>query len=701
MEPVGPTRDPPSIKSNPEALNLPMIQLMHGEGIRVGPVPIRALLLLLLSFSLFIAPILTQDLNSDKSALLAFKASFGVSSIKWDPHKDPCTFWKGVICESDRVIELRLPGFSLRGDIPQSTLGNLTALRVISLRFNDLTGPVPSDLGDITTLTIVNFEGNQLSGRIPSTIFSLSGLTKLDLGNNLLSGPIAPEFAKLTSLDLLYLQLNMLEGELPDLNLTNLTAFNVSVNKLSGPISPSLSRFDATSFLGNSLCGKPLLPCVGLTPVEPPKPPIPSPEANAPQVSVIKHGLSGGAIAGIITGSAVALLVVASLLILLVRRPKDGYKHPYQGNSPSAAVALRAQQAMGSPSPTPRGAPAVAAPRPVRAPQRQESGNGPPKKRLVFFGRSKKTYDLEDLLRASAEVLGKGAFGTTYKAMLEMGQVVVVKRLREVNTPEREFRDKITIVGAMEHPNLVPLRAYYFNRDEKLLVYDYMPMGSLSALLHGNRGSGRPPLKWGTRSSIALAAAHGLEYIHSRSPQSAHGNIKSSNILLSGTNNSSPEWARIADHGLAHIIGGPAAAPTRGGAFYKAPELTNLRRASQKSDVYSYGVLLLELLTGRAPSYADGDVDLPRWIQQDFSDQLLDVELLRENQIAVQEMMRMMQLAMECVGLDPDQRPTMEGVVRQIEDICDLAKSRSDSMGSSDVDDSGEQPLNRRSGKFV
>lgn len=69
--------------------------------------------------------------------------------------------------------------------------------------------------------------------------------------------------------------------------------------------------------------------------------------------------------------------------------------------------------------------------------------------------------------------------------MLEMGQVVVVKRLREVNTPEREFRDKITIVGAMEHPNLVPLRAYYFNRDEKLLVYDYMPMGSLSALLHG------------------------------------------------------------------------------------------------------------------------------------------------------------------------------------------------------------------------
>jgi serine/threonine protein kinase len=81
--------------------------------------------------------------------------------------------------------------------------------------------------------------------------------------------------------------------------------------------------------------------------------------------------------------------------------------------------------------------------------------------------------------------IGKGTFGTTYKAMLEMGQVVSVKRLKEVNTPEREYRDKITAVGAMEHPNLVPLRAYYYNRDEKLLVYDYMPMGSLSSLLHG------------------------------------------------------------------------------------------------------------------------------------------------------------------------------------------------------------------------
>jgi serine/threonine protein kinase len=96
-----------------------------------------------------------------------------------------------------------------------------------------------------------------------------------------------------------------------------------------------------------------------------------------------------------------------------------------------------------------------------------------------------RAFDLEDLLKASAEVLGKGTFGTAYKATLDVGLVVAVKRLKEVTVPEKEFREKIEGVGNMNHENLVPLRAYYYSRDEKLLVHDYMPMGSLSALLHG------------------------------------------------------------------------------------------------------------------------------------------------------------------------------------------------------------------------
>ena len=118
------------------------------------------------------------------------------------------------------------------------------------------------------------------------------------------------------------------------------------------------------------------------------------------------------------------------------------------------------------------------------------AGGGVGAKKLVFFGNSAtaasaRPFDLEDLLRASAEVLGKGTFGTAYKAVLEAGPVVAVKRLKDVTIPEKEFKEKIEAVGAMDHQNLVPLRAYYFSRDEKLLVHDYMPMGSLSALLHG------------------------------------------------------------------------------------------------------------------------------------------------------------------------------------------------------------------------
>jgi hypothetical protein len=108
-------------------------------------------------------------------------------------------------------------------------------------------------------------------------------------------------------------------------------------------------------------------------------------------------------------------------------------------------------------------------------------------KKLIYFGpmAAAPPFDLEDLLRASAEVLGKGAFGTAYKAVMESGAAVAVKRLKDVDLPEPEFRERIAAIGAVQHELVVPLRAYYFSKDEKLLVYDYMSMGSLSALLHG------------------------------------------------------------------------------------------------------------------------------------------------------------------------------------------------------------------------
>ena len=120
---------------------------------------------------------------------------------------------------------------------------------------------------------------------------------------------------------------------------------------------------------------------------------------------------------------------------------------------------------------------------------KEDFGSGvqePEKNKLVFFEGSSYNFDLEDLLRASAEVLGKGSYGTAYKAILEEGTIVVVMRMKEVAVGKKEFEQQIEIVGRVScHPNVVPLRAYYYSKDEKLLVFDYITGGSLFALFHG------------------------------------------------------------------------------------------------------------------------------------------------------------------------------------------------------------------------
>lgn len=298
-------------------------------------------------------------------------------------------------------------------------------------------------------------------------------------------------------------------------------------------------------------------------------------------------------------------------------------------------------------------------------------------KKLVFFKKNKDLakFDLEDLLRASAEVLGKGTFGTAYKALLEMGFPVAVKRLKDVTMADKEFKEKIEGVGAMDHENLVPLRAYYCNGEEKLLVYDYMPMGSLSALLHGNRGAGRTPLNWETRSVIALGAARGITYLHAQGSTVSHGNIKSSNILLTTSYES-----RVSDFGLAQLVG-PNATPTRVDG-YRAPEVTDIRKVSQKADVYSFGVLLLELLTGKAPTHAllnEEGVDLPRWVQsvvrEEWTSEVFDLELLRYQNVE-DDMVQLLQLAIECCAQYPDKRPVMADVTNHIEEICGSSGSQ-------------------------
>ncbi|KAK9091482.1 hypothetical protein Sjap_024659 [Stephania japonica] len=608
------------------------------------------------------------DLVSDTAALLALRSSLRGKTMKWnvtDPAPaSPCR-WQGVQCESNRVIGLRLPGFALVGDIPPGTVGNLTRLRTLSLRFNALTGTLPSDLAQCVDLRNLYLQDNRFSGEIPDVLFRLHNLVRLNLAGNNFSGEISASFSNLTRLGTLFMENNRMSGSIPELDLPNLVQFNVSFNRLNGSIPMNLRSKSLQSFLGNSLCGGPLGLCPGESPTD---------NSTVPQGNRNGNGkkkLSGGAIAGIAIASVVGLLLILLVLFLTCRRKSSGKTSSVEATS---AKNLAEREVQGEKSTgegdNGSGAAGMAAATSavsVTAAAKAEMNNAG-NKRLVFFGNPPRYFDLEDLLRASAEVLGKGTFGTAYKAVLEMGTIVAVKRLKDVTIPEKEFREKIEGVGSMDHQNLVPLRAYYYSNDEKLLVYDYMAMGSLSALLHGNRGAGRTPLNWETRSGIALGAARGIEYLHSRGTNISHGNIKSSNILLTKDYD-----ARVSDFGLAQLVG-PTSTPNRI-AGYRAPEVTDVRKVSQKADVYSFGVLLLELLTGKAPTHAllnEEGVDLPRWVQsvvrEEWTAEVFDLELLRYQNVE-EEMVQLLQLAIDCAAQYPDKRPSMSEVAQRIEDI--------------------------------
>ncbi|KAL2342326.1 hypothetical protein Fmac_003611 [Flemingia macrophylla] len=607
------------------------------------------------------------DLASERAALLALRSAVGGRTLLWNATREsPCT-WAGVECEGEHVVELHLPGVALSGEIPHGIFGNLSHLRTLSLRFNALRGPLPSDLGSCLGLRNLYLQRNLLSGPIPLFLFQLPDLVRLNMGFNNFSGPFPTGFNNLTRLKTLFLENNHLSGPLPDLNNLSLDQFNVSYNILNGSVPLKLHTFPQDSFLGNSLCGKPLSLCPS---------DVADPISVDNNTTSIPHKskLSAPAIAGIVIGSLLFLLLLLLLLFIFLCKPNTARKTTAVDVSavklpePDADLVADKDVENGGHA-NGNGHSAVPVAAAVNKAAAAAEGNGAAgAKKLVFFGNSSRAFDLEDLLKASAEVLGKGTFGTAYKAVLESGPVVAVKRLKDVTISEKEFKEKIEAVGAMDHQSLVPLRAYYFSRDEKLLVYDYMPMGSLSALLHGNKGAGRTPLNWEVRSGIALGAARGIEYLHSRGPNVSHGNIKSSNILLTKSYD-----ARVSDFGLAHLVG-PSSTPNRV-AGYRAPEVTDPRKVSQKADVYSFGVLLLELLTGKAPTHAllnEEGVDLPRWVQsvvrEEWTSEVFDLELLRYQNVE-EEMVQLLQLAVDCAAQYPDKRPSMSEVVRSIEEL--------------------------------
>ncbi|KAI3454267.1 hypothetical protein Pfo_010930 [Paulownia fortunei] len=545
--------------------------------------------------------------------------------------------WAGIACSDWHVTHLVLEGIQLTGSLPSMFLQNLTFLSKLSFRNNSLHGPLPN-LTNLMHLEFVFLSRNQFSGSIPPGYIDLPKLTKLEL------------------------QENDLSGQIPPFNQQSLIAFNVSNNKLGGPIpeTPVLQRFPKSSYANNpALCGG--IPGLSPCPIPPPAPGIAPAPSPAPPREKDDGALELWSIALIAAAAALVPLSVILIFLCYYRRVY-GKKTKIDQELPGEAyIDRRGKQSHWSES------------------------TDDPERTLELEFLDKPIFDLDDLLRAAAEVIGRGKLGTTYKAMLECGSVVAVKRLKEMNAlSKKEFVQQMHLLGNMKHENLAEIISFYHSKEEKLIIYEYVPDGSLFSLLHAeSRGIGRMPLDWNTRVNIIRDIAKGLDLLHHRlaSQRVPHGNLKSSNVLIQRVNDDNQQKnirVKLTDYGLLPLV------PAHKLAVGKTPEFVERKKLTSKADVYCFGILLLEIVTGKVPispsssspspssSESGRGRDLSGWVRaavnNDWSTDILDVEILGEKE-GYDDMLKLTEIALECTDTLPERRPKMSQVLSRIQDM--------------------------------
>ncbi|CAI0409955.1 unnamed protein product [Linum tenue] len=653
--------------------------------------------------------VMYTSLNSP-SKLDGWKASGG----------DPCgDSWDGITCSGSKVTEVRLSGMGLTGTLGYQ-LSNLKSVTYFDVSKNKLQNQIPYQLPP--NAAYIDLSKNAFTGNVPYSISLMSDLEHLDVGNNKLNGQLTDMFQKLPKLKVMDLSNNQLSGDLPQSlsSLKSLAQLFLQNNKFTGKITMlgdlpldelNLANNKFTGWIPAKLEDINNLDTDGNNWSKGPAPPGQKKAANA--------GKGGGG-ARISTGVLIALIVLgvvviaALLIIVFFSRRKSSSpssflddeekSHHQNRKSNNNFTPLTSQELSHNPPPPVlpphlrqgalresfESSNSVDVKTPQKAPS-QGYNKQPPADFAqslndnVFASRlnSKKggaaraavPYALSDLQSATASfaagrLLGEGSLGRVYRAKYADNKVLAVKKIDSSYFHDSnkdggdEFSEIVASISKVHHPNIVELVGFCSEQGHNMLVYEYYRNGSLHDFLH-NSGDFSNPLTWNTRVRIALGTARAVEYLHEAcSPSVIHKNIKSSNILLDLDLN-----PHLCDYGLGTFH---TRTSQNLGVGYNAPECTTPSAYSMKSDIYSFGVVMLELLTGRMPfdhTKQKSEQALVRWATPQLHDidalaQMVDPAL--RGLYPPKSLSRFADIIALCVQAEPEFRPAMSEVVQSL-----------------------------------
>ncbi|TXG49937.1 hypothetical protein EZV62_025812 [Acer yangbiense] len=543
--------------------------------------------------------------------------------------------------------QLNLSRNTLVGSIPV-TVRELKALNVLDLSENWLKGSIPVEIGGAYSLKELRLEGNFLAGKIPTSIENCSSLTTLVLSKNNLTGPIPAAVAKLTNLQNVDLSFNGLAGSLPKqlANLVHLVSFNISHNHLQGelPAGGFFNTISPSSVSGNpSLCGS---AANKSCPAVLPKPIVLNPNSSSDSTPgavppTLGHKRIILSISALIAIGAAAVIVVGVIAITVLN-----LRVRSSSSRSAAALALSAGDDY-SQSPT------------------TDANSG---KLVMFSGDPDFSTGAHALLNKDCE-LGRGGFGAVYRTVLRDGRSVAIKKLTvsSLVKSQEEFEREVKKLGKVRHPNLVALDGYYWTQSLQLLIYEFVSSGSLYKHLHEKSGGNH--LSWNERFNVILGTAKSLAHLHQSNI--IHYNIKSSNVLIDGSGE-----PKVGDYGLARLL--PMldryvlSSKIQSALGYMAPEFAcRTVKITEKCDVYGFGVLVLEIVTGKRPvEYMEDDVvvlcDMVRGaLEEGRVEECVDARL--QGKFPVEEAIPVMKLGLICTSQVPSNRPDMGEVVNILE----------------------------------